>query len=359
MPTSSPAPVSPSTRTFGFGLIGVGMIADFHAQAIAGSVGGRLVGVASRNGDAARAFAAKHGATHVTTDVGELVARPDIDVVCITTPSGAHREPALAAIAAGKHVVIEKPIEITLERADDILAAAEARGVQVAPIFQARFGDGAKRVKAAIDAGRLGRVVLASAYVKWHRPAAYYQGWKGTRQLDGGGALINQGIHAVDLLQWFAGMPQRVFGFRTRRVHTRIEEEDTVTAALNFRSGALGAIEATTAAWPGWRRRLEIAGETGSIALEDDTITRWEFREPQPEDAAVLASASGGAPGSGASAPNAISVEGHRRQIQDLIDGLRDGRRLAIDGREARKALALVRAVYTSADSGRAVELAG
>jgi UDP-N-acetyl-2-amino-2-deoxyglucuronate dehydrogenase len=182
---------STSAPTYGFGIVGAGMIAGFHAEAIAHANGARLAGVASRNPESARAFASEHAVPFATGNVEELVQRPDIDVVCITTPSGAHLEPALAAIRAGKHILVEKPIEITDERAAELLKAADAAGVKVAPIFQARFGDGARALKAAIDAGRFGRLVLASAYVKWHRSKEYYTGWKGTLNLDGGGALIN------------------------------------------------------------------------------------------------------------------------------------------------------------------------
>ena len=169
------------------------MIAEFHAQAIAQLAGARLVGVATRNADKARAFAAKHALALHTTSIEELLARPDIHVVCITTPSGSHLEPALAAIRAGKHLVIEKPIEITTARTDEILRAAEAAGVRIAPIFQGRFGDGARTVKAAIDAGRLGRLVLASNYVKWHRTAQYYTPPRGLFANDGGGAVSMAG----------------------------------------------------------------------------------------------------------------------------------------------------------------------
>ncbi|HLP24921.1 MAG TPA: Gfo/Idh/MocA family oxidoreductase, partial [Acidobacteriota bacterium] len=275
MQNSSLAPI-------GFGIIGGGMIAGFHAQAIARTSGARLIGVADRSVEAAKRFAAQHDLPFVTGDVAALVARPDIQIVCVTTPSGAHLEPALAAIEAGKHVIVEKPLEITTARADRLIQAAEARGVLLAPIFQARFGVGAQRVKAAIDSGRLGRLVLASAYVKWHRDATYYTGWKGTLALDGGGAIINQAIHGLDLLQWFAGVPEEVFARATRRVHTHIEGEDTAVAALRFPGGALGTIEATTAAWPGWSRRIELCGEHGSIVLEDDHIVRWDFRTAQP-----------------------------------------------------------------------------
>jgi UDP-N-acetyl-2-amino-2-deoxyglucuronate dehydrogenase len=345
------------TPSLGFGIIGVGMIADLHAQAIAHTDGGKLVGVATRNADNARAFAQKHQLAFSTTSVDELLARPDIDVVCVTTPSGAHLEPALAAARAGKHLVIEKPIEITTERADELLRVADAAGVKVSPIFQARFGEGARTIKAALDAGRFGRLVLASAYVKWHRSAAYYSGWKGSLKLDGGGALINQAIHGIDLLQWFAGMPAEVYCWKTRRVYEHIEAEDTASAALKYPGGALGTIEATTAAWPGWQRRIEICGEKGSARLEDDHVSQWEFRDEQPEDEAIRAKKVDAKMRSGAGAPGEISFEGHRRQIQDLIDAVRENRPVAIDGHEARKAVALIRALYASADRGVPVKL--
>lgn len=345
-----------ASAPLGFGIIGAGTIAGFHAQAIAQLTGARLVGVASRSLASARKVADPHGA-FATTDLAVLLARPDLHVVCITTPSGAHLEPALAAIRAGKHVVIEKPIEITPARVDQILDAAEKAGVRVAPIFQGRFGDGARTVKAALDADRLGRLVLASVYVKWHRTAPYYTGYRGSLGLDGGGAVINQAIHGLDLLQWFAGLPAEVFAWKTRRVHTGIEAEDTAAAALKFPGGALGAFEASTALWPGWSRRIELCGEHGSISLEDDRIARWEFREARPEDDAIRAGGAANALGSAASDPKAISTEGHRRQLQDLVDALRENRAPAIDGREGRKAVAFVNAIYASAESGSPVKL--
>ncbi len=346
-----------SSSSLGFGIVGLGMIADFHAQAIARLDGAKLVGIATRNADKARAFAAKHGAAFHTTDIAALVARPDIDVVCITTPSGGHLEPALAAIRAGKHLVVEKPIEIDLPRTDAILRAAEEANVRVAPIFQGRFGEGARTVKAAIDAGRLGRLVLASNYVKWHRTREYYTPPRGNYLNDGGGAVINQAIHGLDLLQWFAGMPVEVFARTTQRVYTHIEVEDTAVASFRFESGALGSFEASTALWPGWSRRHEICGEHGSIVLEDDRIVRWEFREARPEDDAIRAAGQVNALGSGASEPGAISVEGHKRQLQDFVDALRAGRPPALDGREGRKAVALVRAIYDSAARGAPLKL--
>jgi UDP-N-acetyl-2-amino-2-deoxyglucuronate dehydrogenase len=342
-------------KELGFGFIGAGAIAHFHARAVAAASGGRLVGVVSRRQATAENFAREHGIGFATDDTHALLAQPGLDAVCITTPSALHLEPALAAIRAGKHLMIEKPLDSTIEGTDHILSEAEKAGVRVGSIFQARFGDAARQLKAAIDAGRFGRMVLASCYVKWNRTAEYYTGWKGRISEDGGGAVINQAIHGIDLLQWFAGMPEEVFAWTTRRVHTRIESEDTSVAALKFASGALGTIEASTALWPGFSRRLEICGENGSAVMEDDDITRWEFRVAQPEDERIRATRESDAMGSGAAAPMAIKFEGHLRQIQDFIDGIRERRPFFIEGREARKAVALVRAIYDSACSGKPV----
>jgi UDP-N-acetyl-2-amino-2-deoxyglucuronate dehydrogenase len=343
-------------RGIGFGFIGAGAIAHFHARAVAAAQGGRLVGVVSRTRASAEKFASEHGMRFATDDLEALLKEPGLDAVCITTPSALHLEPALAAIRAGKHLMIEKPLDATVEGTDRILDEARKRGVRVGSIFQARFGDAARELKAAIDAGRFGRLVLASCYVKWNRTKEYYTGWKGRLAEDGGGALINQAIHGVDLLQWFAGMPVEVFAWTTQRVHA-IESEDTCVAALKFVSGAMGTIEASTAVWPGFSRRIEICGESGSVVMEDDDIARWEFREARPEDARIRATRESGALGSGAAAPMAIKFEGHLRQIQDFIDGIREQRPFFIEGVEARKAVALVRAVYDSAATGKPVRV--
>lgn len=329
------------------------MIASVHAQAIAALDSTRLIGVVSRSAERGADFNAKHGGSRVAATVEELVADPTVDVVCITTPSGAHLEPALAAIAAGKHVVIEKPVEITTDRVDQILHAADQAGVKIAPIFQQRFSEGAQALKAAVEAGRFGQITSAGCYVKWFRDETYYTGsnWKGTRQYDGGGAVMNQGIHGVDLLQWLAGMPEAVSAFTTRRVHRSIEVEDTAVASLRFAGGALGTIEATTAAWPGWAMRIELCGELGSARLEDGVITDWSFRDERPEDQAILAGEA--ALGSGASNPGGISIEGHRRQIADLVGAIQGDRPLEIAGPDARNAVAIINALYASAANGR------
>lgn len=343
-----------SSSPLGFALVGTGMIADFHARAIAETPGAELVGLVSRTPERAASFAEKHSIEATAATVEEIVRNPRVEAVIVTTPSGAHLDPALAAIRAGRHVIIEKPIETTPARADQILMAAEAAGVKVAVIFQGRFGEGAQRVKSALESGRFGRLVLASAYVKWHRTAEYYRTpWKGRWDLDGGGALMNQAIHGVDLLQWFAGLPAEVSAMMTRRVHTEIEADDTTVAALRYPDGALGTIEATTATWPGWSRRIEVCGEEGSIVLEDDLIVRWDFRREEAGDEEVRRAPAQNALGSGAGNPAAISITGHQRQIEDFVGAVRDDRPPLIDGREGRRAVALVDAIYRSAREGR------
>jgi predicted dehydrogenase len=281
-----------------------------------------------------------------------------VHVLTVTTPSGAHLDPALSAIRAGKHVLVEKPLEATPARVDTLIEAAAACGVKLGTIFQGRFGAGARRVKAALERGRLGRLVLASAYVKWQRTAAYYETpWKGTWELDGGGALMNQAIHGVDLLQWFAGLPIEVSGRMTRRVHTAIQADDTTVASLAFPCGALGCIEATTATFPGWSRRIELCGEQGSICLEDDHIARWDFARAEPEDEAVRSAPRDDALGSGAGSAGSISIAGHLRQIGDFVAAVHEDRPPIVDGHEGRKAVALIHAIYDSARRGAAVRL--
>ena len=345
-------------KPVGFAIVGTGMVAGIHARAIARCAGAKLVCVVSRSPERGQAFAALHGAPTVTATVEEMADRPDVDVVVITTPSGAHLEPALTAARAGKHLIVEKPLEITPERADHVIEAAAVAGVKLATIFQNRFGKGAQRVKAAIDAGRLGRLVVCSASVKWHRSADYYlTPWKGTWDLDGGGALMNQAIHGVDLLQWFAGMPTTVTAFISHLVHSGIEADDTAVASLRFPGGALGTIEASTAVWPGWARRIELCGEKGSICLEDDRITRWDFLDAHEEDARIRAAIEDQDLGSGAGDPAAISILGHQRQIEDFVAAIREDRPPVVDGPEGRRAVALVHAIYESARRGLPVTL--
>ncbi len=347
------------TSELGFAIVGVGTIADFHARALKEVKGARLVAAYSRSREKRAAFAAKFD-IEAADSLPSLLGRHDVDVVCVTTPSGAHAEVAIPALKAGKHVLCEKPLEINLTRIDAMIAAAKKARRHRAAIFPSRFGQGAQTLKKAIEQGRFGRLSLCDAYIKWWRTQEYYDSgvWRGTRKLDGGGALMNQGIHAIDLLQWLVGMPREVSAQSGVLAHSRLQVEDTAVVALKYPHGALGVIEGATSAWPGFLKRIEISGNRGSAILEDDRLIFWKFDKETAKDDVIRARASQGSLiGGGASDPKAISVEGHRVQMQDLADAIHENRPPSIPGEEARKAVQLILAIYRSARSGRKVVL--
>ena len=334
------------------------MIAEFHARAIAQVPEAQLVAVFSRDAAKCAEFAQKVGVRAVTS-LDELTRDSTVQAVCVTTPSGAHAEGAVPLLEAGKAVLCEKPLEVSLAAVDRILNAAKTGGGLLAGVFQNRLGRGAQLLKAAVTAGRFGKLSLSSAYIKWWRSDAYYtsSNWKGTWRLDGGGALMNQGIHAVDLLQWLVGLPKRVGAFAATRAHGMIETEDTLSATLQFPDGSLGVIEAATSSFPGSDLRIEITGDKGSAALVNDRIVRWDFAETHPGDDLVLLNNEGGKIGGGTADPKAISVEGHRQLIEDLALAIRDKRAPMIPGAEARRAVSLVLACYESARTGTFVDV--
>ena len=348
-------------RSHGFALVGCGMIAEYHARAIAEIPGARVVAAYSRSAaNGAKIAAIAGGDLPIFDDLDAMLAHPGVDVVTVCTPSGAHLDPAVAAARAGKHVVVEKPLEITLPRCDAIIRACDEAGVRLCTIFPSRFGAANRSLKAALEAGRFGRLTLGDTHVKWWRTQAYYDsgGWRGTWDLDGGGALMNQAIHNVDLLVWLMGEVASVQAIAATLVHDRIEVEDTAVAALRFRSGALGVIEATTGAFPGLLKRTEIHGERGSARVEQDDLTLWSFAEPAPGDDAILASLTGPVGGAaGASDPRGINHAGHRDQLADFLRAIDSGTPAAVDGREGRRSVEVIRAIYASARSGRAVSL--
>jgi len=340
-----------------FAIIGSGGIAAKHAQAIAAIPDAKLVAVWGQVPEQGRAFAQQNGADFIP-DIETLAARDDIDAVMIATPSGAHALAALPCLKRGKAVLCEKPLEVTLEKIDSILNAAQENNAVLAGVLQLRLGLGAQAMKRAVEEGRFGKLCLCSAYWKWWREQSYYDAcdWRGTRALDGGGALMNQGIHGVDLLQWLAGMPSEVFAFSGCLAHERIEVEDTIAIALKYPNGALGVIEASTACKPGFAMRIELCGDKGSAILEDDRIVRWQFDNARPEDESIRTMESGGIIG-GAGDPRAIGFEGHRILIEDLVAAIREKRPPMIPGSEAKNAVRLILATYDSAARGTPVPL--
>jgi UDP-N-acetyl-2-amino-2-deoxyglucuronate dehydrogenase len=345
----------------GFGIIGCGMIAEFHTRAINEIDNARVIGAWSRNlANAEKIAGLASGGCPIFDDLDVLLAQPGLDVVCVCTPSGAHLEPSVLAARAGKHVVVEKPLEITLPRCDAIIEACESAGVRLCTIFPSRFTAANIRLREAITLGRFGRLTLGDTHVKWWRTQQYYDsgGWRGTWQLDGGGALMNQAIHNVDLLSWLMGDVVSVTAFTATLAHKRIEVEDTAVAALQFQNGALGVIEAATSAYPGLLKRTEIHGDRGSARVEQDDITLWEFQEKVPSDNAVYA-AMAGQTGfkAGASDPRGITHIGHRDQLVDFLDAIDTGREPLVDGREGRKSVEIIRAIYRSASERTIVAL--
>lgn len=339
-----------------FCIVGAGFIGGLHAQALASIPDATVTVVCSRNEERASGLAQKASADWVT-DYREAVRRDDVDVVCICTPSGTHAEIAVAAAAAGKHLVVEKPIDVRLERVDRMLEAAQQANVRLTCIFPLRFTKGTELARKAVEEGRLGRLVLADAYIKWYRDQAYYDtsDWKGTWALDGGGALMNQGIHNIDLLNYLVGPVTGVVARIDTLAH-RMETEDTAVALLTFANGALGAIEGSTGSWPGDPGRVELHGDRGTIALEDGRIVTWKLIGVSPdEEERVLALEA--TLGSGASAATGIGYELHRRQLADMIEAIQNDRVPAIDGAEARQSVAIIRAIYESSERGGWVSL--
>ena len=343
----------------GFGIVGTGMIAHFHAKAIQAMKGGRVVACFNQNVDKANTFAAEYGCKAYST-LDALLADSEVGIVTICTPSGAHRDPAIAAAAAGKHVVVEKPLEITLDRCDDIIKACEQHGMMLCTIFPSRFSPANMTLKAAIDGGRFGRITLADTYVKWWRTQEYYDGggWRGTWALDGGGAYMNQAIHNVDLMSWLMGDIAEIAGFTGTLAHERIEVEDVGVACLKFANGAIGVMEATTAAWPGLLKKTEIHGTRGTVIVEQDSILRWEFADANPADAEIRVKfGAGSATSGGASDPKAISFVGHQMQLEDFVEAITTGRKPRVDGAEGRKSVEIILAIYEAARTGQTQKL--
>ena len=345
--------------TTGFGIIGCGMIAKFHARAIADLDNARLVACYNRTAPKADALSGEFGGD-AYTDLEQMLARDDLDVVTICTPSGAHCEPTVAAARAGKHVIVEKPLDVTRERCQAMIDACAQAGVKLATIFPSRFHRSSQLMKQAVDQSRFGTLALGDAYVKWFRTQEYYDSgaWRGTWEMDGGGALMNQAIHSVDLLLWLMGPVVEVMAHTATLAHERIEVEDVATATLRFANGALGTIVATTAGYPGSLKRIELSGSQGTAILEEEDIIKWEFAQVQPQDAELRAEMQGRTKtGGGAADPAAIGHHAHTQLFQDFLEAIAQDRAPRIDGSEGMRSVELILAIYESAKTGKRVLL--
>jgi predicted dehydrogenase len=344
-------------KTWNFGIVGAGLIADFHARAIGDIPNAKLIGCCDKIPERAKSLADKFN-VQAFDGYEDMLKSEKIDIVTIATPSGFHKEPTVAAAQAGKHVLCEKPMEITLERIDAMIEAHEKSGTRLGGIFPYRFNDMMVPLREAINSGRFGVITYASIYVPWWRTDEYYKdSWHGTWKLDGGGALMNQSIHMVDMLCDIMPPIESLQAFKAKLGHPQIETEDTATAVVRYTTGALGVIYGTTASYPGQFRRFEITGTKGTVINVENSITHWQFVDEKPEDEEVRKKFGEIEGGGGVSDPAAISYENHTRNFQAFIESLESGRDFWIDGREARKAVKVILAIYKSAKEEKLIKL--
>ena len=336
--------------THRFGIVGSGMIAPIHLEAVGALPEARIAGIMDHGSGRGMELAPELDATG-SNDLDTFLARDDIDIVSVATPSGLHHEAAVKAAKAGKHCIVEKPLEVRLDRIDEMITAHREAGTQLGGIFNTRYSEAAQLLKHAAESGRFGRMTFASAVGPWWREQSYYDDsdWKGTWALDGGGALMNQGIHSIDLLQWLVDSPvASVSGRIATLAHENVEVEDTGAASLTFENGALGTIACTTSMWPGHFRTITLAGTDGTAVLGDTRLLFWQFRDETTEDDAIrdrLLALPGA--GIGASDPSAgIDCEGHRAVYAEFLAAVDTGKTPPIDGQEARKAVSLIRSLF-------------
>jgi predicted dehydrogenase len=333
----------------GYAVVGAGLVGPTHARFAAIARGAKLRVVCDLREDRGRPLADELGAEWLG-DYRALMRRDDVQIVSICLPTALHLDVARAAAEAGKHVVVEKPIELTVERAEQLIDVCRRHNVRLAAIFNRRFVFGTRRAHQAVTRGELGRMLVADMVFKSWRTAEYYRdsGWRGTWGLEGGAALINQGVHGVDLMTWIAGPIRRVQGY-ARHLRHRIEGDDTTIAVCEYESGALGVIECTTSVFPRQTDRIELHGERGSILLDDYRIKEWQIEgvdqgAPTAEELAQPGADEG-------------TRVGHFVQIQDMVDAVRAGRQPLVRGEDALHSLAVIQAIYEAERTGRSVEV--
>jgi UDP-N-acetyl-2-amino-2-deoxyglucuronate dehydrogenase len=331
------------------------VISDTHLDAIRSLPNARIIAVCDTREDTARAKAEKYGCDYYT-DLADMLKRDDLHVVNVVVPSGLHAKLGTQCVEAGKHVICTKPIDITLERIDGLIEAAARNHVLVGATHQSRSYPVYKRLKQAVDDGRLGKLLYGSAIVPWFRSEEYYSdGWHGTRALDGGGALINQSIHYIDLLLWVMGNPVKVFGWAENLGHKSIEVEDCANAVIKFESGAQGLIQGTTCTYSGHLQRLEIHGTKGNVVITGDETALWEV-EGDPVEVCKQAGRMGGSADPRMGMPPE-AVQAHAEQIGDLLAAIEEGRQPRLNGQEARRAVELILAIYKASATDAVVTL--
>jgi predicted dehydrogenase len=336
------------------GIIGGGNISDTHARAAREIPGIEIGAWYGHNRDKTRRLSELYGGTLYESLPAFLDHKP-MDLVLIGSPSGMHAEQGVAAAGHGLHLLIEKPLDITTGRVDLLINECDQAGVKLGVFFQDRVAPGIRILKELLDNGQAGKPILVSGCVKWYRPPEYYgdSRWRGTWALDGGGALMNQGVHTVDMLLWLMGDVTRVAAKVITAFHD-IEVEDTVVATLEFASGAVGVLQVTTSAYPGYQRRVEVTGSEGTIILEHDRIISADLRNPMEN----LPKSSESNKNSSSTSPMVSDVSGHRRILEDFLRAIETNGQPVCDGREGRRSVELVQAIYESSRTGKSVDLA-
>lgn len=336
-------------KLYNIGIVGAGLIADFHARAIGDIHNAVLKGVCDSGSGSGKKLASKYNCTYFK-NYKALIASEEIDIIAIATPSGFHLEPAIFAAEYGKHVLCEKPLEITTDRIDQMIHAHKKSKTYLGGIFPFRYNQTLRLIKSAVDEGRLGTVTYAAVHIPWWRNKTYYteSNWHGTWDLDGGGALMNQSIHMIDTLLHLMGPVKQIHAFANNSAHP-IETEDTAVAILQFENNALGSIYGSTGAFPGEFRQLEIRGTQGSIVQIEDSITTWQFADERKEDEEIRSKFKQITGGGGVADPAAIPYEMHTRNFDAFISAIDKKEAFEINGTEARKAVELIQRIYSAA----------
>jgi len=348
-------------KKLGFGIIGCGVIGDIHAKSINNTDGAKLVAVSDISLEKAKNFSRKYDVEYYQDY--KLLRRKDIDVVNICLPSGMHMQSCVDAAEAGKNILCEKPLEITLDKIDHINEVVRKNNVKLGVVFQKRFQESSRRIKEALEDKKLGKVISGSIYIKYYRNQEYYDSanWRGTWKYDGGGCLMNQGIHDIDLLQWFLGPVKSVYAITDTAAHKGIEVEDIAIAIIRFKNGAKGIIEASTSCYPGFPSLLQIYGTLGTITLRDDKITDWKFINPTEEDLnftkQIFDQKNAELEDIGRSGPIAVLKNRHKYQTEDMVRAINNNIAPEITGEKARKSVEIILAIYKSSRTGEEVTL--
>ncbi|MCR8633422.1 Gfo/Idh/MocA family protein [Paenibacillus radicis (ex Xue et al. 2023)] len=349
-------------QQYGFAIVGAGVIGQTHAERLLSVDKGKLVVICDEVADKAKELAEKYGCDW-SSNLDEVLARTDVDIVNICLPSGMHAKYTIAAARAGKHVITEKPMDITSDNALQMIQECRKAGVKLAVISQHRLQASTQQIKQDIESGKFGKLIIGTGAINWYRSQEYYDSgaWRGTWAFDGGGALMNQGVHTVDVLQYLMGPVESVHAVCETLGHERIEVEDAAVATLRFRNGAVGTLVATTCAYPGLTTRVEIFGQDGSAVIEGDELVFRNVKSESGEDGsnASHSSVSKSNRGNGTTAadPTAIEGAGHIKQMNDMIAAIEENREPIINGEEGYKPLEIILAIYESARTGQTVQL--